>query len=76
MPGGLDGRALSRRFVAQRPDAKVVFMSGYTEHAAIKSAALGPRDHFVPKPFSAQVLNETLQRALRERPAPMLRSVK
>jgi len=39
-------------------------MSGYTEHAALNNAALGPDDHFVQKPFSARVLNETLRRAL------------
>ena len=63
MPG-LDGRSLSRRVLAEKPDIKVVFMSGYTEHAALNNAALGPDDHFVQKPFSARVLNETLRRAL------------
>ncbi len=65
MPGGLDGRALSRHVLAARPQTKVVFMSGYTEHAALKNAALGPDDHFVQKPFTARALSETLQRALR-----------
>jgi two-component system cell cycle sensor histidine kinase/response regulator CckA len=64
MPGGVDGRLLSERVLAARPNAKVVFMSGYTEHAAIKSAALGPDDYFVQKPFTAQSLSETLHRAL------------
>jgi hypothetical protein len=64
MPGGVDGRQLSRHVVATRPAAKVVFMSGYTEHAAIKSAALGADDYFVQKPFSARALSETLHRAL------------
>ncbi len=63
MPG-LDGRSLSRHVLADKPSTKVVFMSGYTEHAALKNAQLGPDDHFVQKPFSAQVLSETLQRAL------------
>ncbi|HEY1558227.1 MAG TPA: ATP-binding protein [Kofleriaceae bacterium] len=67
MPGGLDGRSLSKHVIAKQPRARVVFMSGYTEHAAIKSAALGPDDYFVQKPFSAQVLCETLHRALSER---------
>jgi two-component system cell cycle sensor histidine kinase/response regulator CckA len=63
MPG-LDGRSLSKHVLADKPSTKVVFMSGYTEHAALKNARLGPDDHFVQKPFSAQVLSETLQRAL------------
>ena len=63
MPG-LDGHALSRRVLADKPDTKVVFMSGYTEHAALSSAGLGPDDHFVQKPFSARVLSDTLRRAM------------
>jgi two-component system, cell cycle sensor histidine kinase and response regulator CckA len=65
MPGGIDGRTLSRRVLAKRPQTKVVFMSGYTEHAALKHAALGPDDYFVQKPFTAQTLSETLHRARR-----------
>jgi CheY-like chemotaxis protein len=65
MPGGVDGRTLSKHVLAERPLARVVFMSGYTEHAAIKSADIGPSDYFVQKPFSAQALCETLHCALR-----------
>jgi len=63
MPG-LDGRALSELVLRARPQARIVFMSGYTEHAALKQAALGPEDCFVQKPFSARALSEVLQRAL------------
>lgn len=63
MPG-MDGRSLSRHVLAEKPTAKVVFMSGYTEHAALRNAALGPGDLFVQKPFSAQALSEILQHAL------------
>ena len=63
MPG-LDGRALSRRVLSEKPATKVVFMSGYTEHAALNNAALGPEDYFVQKPFSARVLSDTLRRAM------------
>ena len=69
MPGGLDGRSFSKHFLAERPDAKVILMSGYTEHPAIKSAELGPDDYFVQKPFSAQVLCETVSRALNQQAA-------
>jgi hypothetical protein len=64
MPGGVDGMSLSKQVIADQPRAKVVFMSGYTEHAALNSGGLGPDDYFVQKPFSAQVLSETLHRAL------------
>ncbi len=62
---GIDGRALSRRVLVEQPHAKVVFMSGYSEHPALKNAALEAHDYFVQKPFSAHVLSETLHRALR-----------
>jgi CheY-like chemotaxis protein len=64
MPGGLDGRSLSKHVIAERPRTRVVFMSGYTEHAAVHDAELGPDDYFVQKPFTAQVLCETLHRAM------------
>ena len=63
MPG-IDGWSLSQRVIVEKPRVRVVFMSGYTEHAALKNAGLGPDDFFVQKPFSAQVLCETLHRAL------------
>ena len=61
---GIDGRALARRVVAEHPTTKVLFMSGYTEHAAVKTAALETDVHFIEKPFSGHVLSTTIQRAL------------
>jgi hypothetical protein len=69
MPGGIDGRSLSEQLLRQRPGLRVVFMSGYTEHPAMRSAQLGPGDLFVPKPFSARVLSETIASAFSPSPA-------
>ena len=63
MPG-MDGHSLSQRVLAGSPHTKVIFMSGYTEHSALRNAALGSDDAFVQKPFSAQVLCETVHRSL------------
>jgi two-component system cell cycle sensor histidine kinase/response regulator CckA len=63
MPG-LDGRSLSRQVLVEQPKAKIVFMSGYTEHAAIKNAELSSDDLVMLKPFSAETLSETLRHAL------------
>jgi PAS domain S-box-containing protein len=60
----LDGRSLSRHVLMQRPDTKIVFMSGYTDHAALANAALGPEDLFLQKPFTAEALAEKLGQAL------------
>jgi hypothetical protein len=63
MPG-IDGRALASRLLADRPELKVLFMSGYSEHVAVKTSALGPADHFIAKPFSSQDLSAAVRRAL------------
>jgi CheY-like chemotaxis protein len=63
MPG-IDGRALATKVLHQWPNIKVLFMSGYTEHAAVKTAKLGPRDQFIEKPFTAAGLASAIVRAL------------
>ena len=60
----LDGRSLSQQVLLQRPRMKIVFMSGYTEHVALATAAFGPQDLFLQKPFTAQALAEMLGQAL------------
>ena len=65
MPG-IDGRALATKVLHQWPNTKVLFMSGYTEHAAVKTAKLGPSDQFIEKPFSAVGLSSAIRRALAE----------
>jgi two-component system cell cycle sensor histidine kinase/response regulator CckA len=58
MPG-LDGPAWVREAQKTRPDAKVIFMSGYTEDAFIGGESGIPNAAFLPKPFT---LNELTQR--------------
>jgi two-component system, cell cycle sensor histidine kinase and response regulator CckA len=60
----MDGRSLSARLLADHPNTRVVLMSGYTEHAALHGTKIGPDEHFVQKPFTAQMLGETVRRAL------------
>ncbi len=63
MPG-MDGRSLARRVLESRPETAVLFVSGYTDHPTLKGAALGPGDHFLPKPFTPQELARAVRRAL------------
>jgi two-component system, cell cycle sensor histidine kinase and response regulator CckA len=63
MPG-MDGRALAIQVTTARPGLRVLYMSGYTEYSAMKTAALAPDDHFVAKPFTAAVLSVAVSRAL------------
>jgi hypothetical protein len=62
MPG-LDGRAFALEAQRVRPGLRVVFMSGFTEHAAVKTARF-EIDHFVEKPFTSAKLSHVIRRAL------------
>jgi CheY-like chemotaxis protein len=63
MPG-IDGRALAAKILASRPGVKVLFMSGYTQHAALRTAALTSNDQFLEKPFTSHGLSAALVRTL------------
>jgi nitrogen-specific signal transduction histidine kinase/CheY-like chemotaxis protein len=63
MPG-IDGRSLAGKILAERPATKVLFMSGHTEHAALKPGTIGPKDQFISKPFTSDSLSATIRRVL------------
>jgi two-component system, cell cycle sensor histidine kinase and response regulator CckA len=55
MPG-LNGPALADELVAQRPDMRVLFMSGYAESAVTAGGRLRRGSAFIAKPFTPDVL--------------------
>lgn len=61
MPG-MNGKELSERLRSERPDIKVLFMSGYTQDIILQKGILSPAIHYIQKPFSGQ----TLARKVRE----------
>jgi two-component system cell cycle sensor histidine kinase/response regulator CckA len=61
MPG-LDGPTWVRQALRKRPDARVVFVSGYAEDALSDHQVDIPNSVFLPKPFSLQDLTATVQR--------------
>ena len=63
MPG-MDGRKLARQCQAQRPDLKVLFMSGYTADAAALKGVLDPDLSFLPKPFTPSSLARKVREVL------------
>lgn len=63
MPGK-DGPTWVREALVQRPDTKVIFVSGYAEDAFTDGKATIPNSVFLPKPFSLSELVETVQRQL------------
>jgi two-component system cell cycle sensor histidine kinase/response regulator CckA len=63
MPGK-DGPTWVREALADRPQTKVVFVSGYAEDAFAEHKASIPNSVFLPKPFSLTDLTQTVQRQL------------
>jgi CheY-like chemotaxis protein len=56
LPGGLNGAQLAEEGRRQRPDLKVLFITGYAENAAISSGRLPPGMHALSKPFAMDKL--------------------
>jgi CheY-like chemotaxis protein len=52
LPGGLNGRQMADAARANRPDLKVLFITGYAENAAISNGHLEPGMHVLTKPFA------------------------
>ena len=61
MPG-MDGPTWVRKALEDRPDARVVFVSGYAEDSVAEHQAKIPNAVFLPKPFSLNDLTGTVHR--------------
>jgi two-component system cell cycle sensor histidine kinase/response regulator CckA len=59
MPG-MDGPSWVRIALQDRPNVRVVFMSGYSEDSLAEVQASIPNSVFLPKPFSLSELTETV----------------
>ncbi|MGR3541743.1 MAG: ATP-binding protein [Hasllibacter sp.] len=66
MPG-LDGPSWVRQALKQRPQVRVVFVSGYAEDALDGAAGAVPGSVFLPKPFSLNALVQTVAGQLKGR---------
>ena len=60
----MSGGALVERLTAVRPEARVVYMSGYTDNDIVRRGILQPGVSFVQKPFSAERLLEIVRETL------------
>jgi two-component system cell cycle sensor histidine kinase/response regulator CckA len=63
MPG-MDGPSWVREALKERPDTRVVFVSGYSEEALTEERDRIPNSVFLPKPFSLSELTATVQNQL------------
>ncbi|QUJ77767.1 response regulator [Sulfitobacter albidus] len=63
MPG-MDGPSWVREALKDRPDVRVVFVSGYAEDSLGEAQKKIPNSVFLPKPFSLNDLTETVNKQL------------
>ena len=64
MPGGLSGPQTWAKLRGLRPEARVVFMSGYSEESGLATALAGGRARIVAKPFNISSLLDALRETL------------
>ena len=63
MPGG-SGRTIGDWIAENRPETKLVYMSGYTDSAIARHGVLEPGIRFLQKPFSPEELVRKVREAL------------
>ena len=59
-----DGPSWVKEALEQRPNTRVVFVSGYAKDVLEKQQAAIPNSTFLPKPFSLDELTQTVQQQL------------
>lgn len=60
MPG-MNGKEMAGRIAEMMPDLRVIFMSGYTEHALVSDGVLDTRIEYLQKPFSLKTLRQRME---------------
>ncbi|MFA6240202.1 MAG: response regulator [Candidatus Hydrogenedentales bacterium] len=63
MPG-MSGRELAETVLAERPELKVMYMSGYTDDAIVHHGVVEDSMHFISKPFTAENLTRKIRDVL------------
>jgi hypothetical protein len=63
MPG-LNGRLLSERLTAARPETRVLYMSGYSDDDILRLGVKKAAAHFIQKPFSIDALVHKVRETL------------
>lgn len=64
LPGGMDGAALAQAALAQRPNLKVLYTSGYTEQMLIQNGQLPAGAELIAKPYRKSSLASKLREVL------------
>ena len=58
------GAELAARLLAERPDLKVLYMSGYAPGAIFNQGLLNPEDALIQKPFTPEMLAKRIRKLL------------
>ena len=70
MPG-LSGPNLFAKLERQRPDLRVLYVSGYTDDTIVQQGQLKPGVEFLQKPFTADALNRRVREVLDRHVEPL-----
>jgi len=65
MPG-ISGLELGQKIMSLRPGIKILYMSGYDEKMLLAQGESGVPDNFIPKPFSPELLLQSVQNVLNQ----------
>ena len=63
MPG-LSGRELAEQLVAERPDVRVIYTSGYTDDETVRHGVREAETAFLQKPFTPEQLGRRIREVL------------
>jgi two-component system cell cycle sensor histidine kinase/response regulator CckA len=64
MPGGINGRELAEKLLAEKPDLKVIFSSGYSTDMVENNLRLEEEVNFLPKPYPPKALIQIIRTCL------------
>jgi CheY-like chemotaxis protein len=66
MPEGISGRELADRLVAEKPDLKLIYSSGYSLDVVSPDFTSRERIHFLQKPYDPETLAQMVRDCLNE----------
>jgi two-component system cell cycle sensor histidine kinase/response regulator CckA len=67
MPGGMSGRDLGEQLRREKPQLKIIYVSGYSAEIFNRDFPREPNDTFLSKPFPTQTLAQTVRASLDNR---------